>query len=72
MYKRQIIKDSGNGIRKKFQKKIFNPGVTTKRRGWGLGLALAKRIVEKYHDGSIKLIKSTEKGTTFEMKIPID
>ena len=66
-----IISDSGNGIPKKLQKAIFNPGVTTKKRGWGLGLSLAKRIVEQYHGGKLSLLESSEKGTTFEIQLPL-
>lgn len=66
------IKDSGKGISKGKQKTIFNPGYTTKQRGWGLGLSLAKRIIENYHNGKI-FVKMSEvnKGTTFRITIPI-
>ncbi len=61
-----FIKDTGKGILHNLQKKIFTPGFTTKKRGWGLGLSLSKRIVEDYHKGKI-FIKESEmgKGTTF-------
>ncbi len=60
------IKDTGKGIPKKMQQKIFSPGFTTKKRGWGLGLSLAKRIIENYHKGKISVLKSElKKGTTF-------
>ena len=60
------IKDTGKGIPKQLQKKIFSPGFTTKKRGWGLGLSLAKRIIENYHNGKISVLKSElKKGTTF-------
>ncbi len=61
-----FIEDTGKGIPHKLQKKIFTPGFTTKKRGWGLGLSLSKRIVEDYHKGKI-FIKESEmgKGTTF-------
>lgn len=60
------ITDSGKGIPKHLQHKIFSPGFTTKKRGWGLGLSLAKRIIEDYHDGKIAVLKSElKKGTTF-------
>jgi len=55
------IYDTGKGIPKSAYKKIFNPGFTTKKRGWGLGLSLAKRIVEEYHNGKI-FVKSSEIG----------
>ena len=66
-----VIRDTGSGISKKFQKTIFNPGVTTKKRGWGLGLSLAKRIVEQYHDGKLRLIDSSEEGSAFEIVLPL-
>ena len=59
------ISDSGKGIPKSQFKRIFEPGFTTKRRGWGLGLSLTKRIVEEYHKGKIKVQSSQiGKGTT--------
>ncbi len=60
------ISDTGKGIPKNLQQKIFTPGYTTKKRGWGLGLSLAKRIIEDYHNGKISVQKSElNKGTTF-------
>lgn len=60
--------DSGKGIPKNQFKRIFEPGFTTKKRGWGLGLSLTKRIVEEYHNGKIKVLKSEiGKGTTMQM-----
>ena len=60
------VSDTGKGIAKSLHNKIFDPGYTTKRRGWGLGLSLTKRIVEDYHDGKIYVKKSElGKGTTF-------
>ena len=62
------IKDSGPGIPLNLQKKIFEPGFTTKKRGWGLGLSLAKRIIVDYHHGKIFVSESSkEKGTTFKI-----
>lgn len=62
------ISDSGNGIQKNQFKTIFEPGFTTKKRGWGLGLSLTKRIVEEYHKGSIKVLNSEiGKGTTMQV-----
>jgi signal transduction histidine kinase len=60
--------DSGRGISKQNIGKVFKPGFTTKKRGWGLGLSLAKRIIEKYHSGQL-FVKSSEagKGTTFRI-----
>lgn len=64
------VADTGKGIAKKNLKNVFRPGFTTKQRGWGLGLSLAKRIVEEYHDGKI-FVKSSElgKGTTFRIEL---
>lgn len=64
------IKDSGKGITKTNVAKVFNPGFTTKKRGWGLGLALAKRIIDQYHKGKIS-VYSTEigKGTVFRIEL---
>jgi signal transduction histidine kinase len=62
------ISDSGKGIAKAYYKTVFQPGFTTKKRGWGLGLSLAKRIVENYHKGKIFLKQSEiNKGTTFRI-----
>ncbi len=65
------IKDTGKGIARKNFKNVFNPGFTTKKRGWGLGLTLVKRIIEEYHGGKI-YVKESEvgKGTTFAIEIP--
>ena len=64
------VSDTGKGIRKKDLGHVFTPGFTTKQRGWGLGLSLAKRIVEEYHHGRI-FVKSSEvgKGTTFRIEL---
>ena len=62
------VSDTGKGMPKKLFKQIFKPGFTTKKRGWGLGLSLSKRIVEDYHNGKIMVQKSEiNKGTTFEI-----
>lgn len=65
------VKDTGKGIPRKNFKNVFNPGFTTKKRGWGLGLTLVKRIIEEYHGGKI-FVKESEvgKGTTFSIEIP--
>ncbi len=62
------VSDTGKGLHKSQHKTVFNPGYSTKKRGWGLGLSLAKRIIENYHNGKI-FIKSSEigKGTTFRI-----
>lgn len=64
------VSDSGKGISKKNLRNVFRPGFTTKKRGWGLGLSLAKRIVEEYHHGRI-FVKSSEAGvgTTFRIEL---
>lgn len=65
------ISDTGKGISKMDFKKIFTPGYTTKKRGWGLGLSLAKRIIQDYHKGKIYVLKSVKnEGTTFEISLP--
>ena len=62
------VTDSGKGIPKTQFKTIFEPGFTTKKRGWGLGLSLTKRIVEEYHNGRIRVLQSElNKGTTIEI-----
>jgi len=62
------ILDTGKGINKSFFKKIFKPGYTSKKRGWGLGLSLSKRIIEDYHNGKIFVKKSeVQKGTNIEI-----
>jgi hypothetical protein len=67
---RILIKDNGKGIPLNNFKTIFRPGYSTKKRGWGLGLSLAKRIVEDYHKGKIKVLFSEiGNGTTFEIKL---
>lgn len=63
-----LVTDTGNGIPKNQFKRIFEPGFTTKKRGWGLGLSLTKRIVEEYHKGKIKVLQSEiGKGTTIQV-----
>ena len=65
------VKDTGKGIARKNFKTVFNPGYTTKKRGWGLGLTLVKRVVEEYHGGRI-FVKESELGvgTTFRIELP--
>lgn len=66
------VTDTGKGIPRKNQKTVFNPGYTTKKRGWGLGLTLAKRIIEQYHLGHIYVSRSEPGvGTTFAIDIPL-
>ena len=65
-----LISDTGQGLSKKQFKTIFETGFTTKKRGWGLGLSLAKRIIEQYHDGKFKVLSSElGKGTTFQITL---
>lgn len=63
-----LVSDTGKGIPKNQFKRVFEPGFTTKKRGWGLGLSLTKRIVEEYHRGKIKVSHSEiDKGTTMQV-----
>lgn len=67
------VTDTGKGIPRKNHKTVFNPGYTTKKRGWGLGLALAKRIIEQYHGGHIFVAWSEPgRGTTFRIELPLN
>ena len=62
------VSDTGKGIPKRLWKRIFTPGFTTKKRGWGLGLSLAQRIISDYHNGRLRVKESKiDKGTTFEI-----
>jgi signal transduction histidine kinase len=64
------VTDTGKGIPAAQHRTVFEPGFTTKKRGWGLGLSLSKRIVEKYHDGRIAVKRSAPgKGTTFRITL---
>lgn len=65
------ITDTGKGIPKSQWNQVFQPGFTTKKRGWGLGLSLAKRIINDYHNGNIRVTESKkDQGTTFEIMLP--
>ena len=67
-----LVSDTGRGIPSKDHKKIFKPGYTTKKRGWGLGLSLTRRIIEDYHAGRIKVKQSAkDAGTTFQITLRI-
>jgi signal transduction histidine kinase len=67
------ISDTGKGILKRNFKKVFNPGYTSKKRGWGLGLSLARRIIAEYHNGKIRVLKSNpDTGTTMEISLLIN
>ena len=66
-----IIKDDGRGVKLKNQKKIFNSGYTSKKKGWGLGLSLSRRIIVQYHNGKIFIKKSEiNEGTSIEINLP--
>ena len=65
------IRDNGYGISAGAARKLFRPGFTTKKRGWGMGLTLVKRIVEEYHVGKIALVKSQPSETVFQITLPI-
>ena len=67
------VADTGKGIERKHYKTVFRPGFTTKQRGWGLGLSLAKRIIEEYHHGRIYVLRSAPgEGTVFRIELPIN
>ncbi|RKU22459.1 hypothetical protein C6499_20055 [Candidatus Poribacteria bacterium] len=63
--------DNGSGIDRKDQRKIFEPGMSTKAHGWGLGLTVVQRIIREYHHGSIRMVKTSSEGTTFEIQLPV-
>jgi len=66
------VKDQGRGMTLRERRKAFTPGFTTKRRGWGLGLALARRVVHEYHRGRISIVESTPgRGTTVAVALPV-
>lgn len=62
-----LVSDTGNGIQKGQFQEIFQPGVSSKKRGWGLGLSLVKRIVEEYHSGKIRVLSSSKEGTIMQI-----
>ncbi|MES2123779.1 MAG: HAMP domain-containing sensor histidine kinase [Gemmatimonadota bacterium] len=64
------VADDGPGVPRELRRSIFEPGITTKRGGWGIGLALARRVIEEAHEGRLAL-ESTERGTTFQMRFPL-
>jgi signal transduction histidine kinase len=66
-----LVSDTGSGISRGDFNNIFNPGVTTKKRGWGLGLSLVKRIVEEYHKGKIKVLSSSKEGTIMQITLKV-
>jgi signal transduction histidine kinase len=64
------VVDDGPGVAKEIRRTLFEPGITTKRGGWGIGLALARRVVEDAHRGVLAL-ESTDRGASFLMRIPL-
>jgi len=67
---RMLVTDTGRGIPPRVGNKIFEPGFTTKKRGWGMGLALVKRIVTQYHRGRINIAQTSRHGTTIQVVLP--
>ncbi|MDP7633544.1 MAG: ATP-binding protein, partial [Candidatus Latescibacteria bacterium] len=66
-----VVEDNGCGIKAEHLPRVFEPGFSTKKRGWGLGLAFVKRIIEEYHSGRIQVMQSERgQGTTFEISLP--
>jgi len=66
------IQDTGRGMSRSVQRQVFDPGFSTKTRGWGLGLSLVRRIVREYHGGQIVVLRSEEGvGTTFRVTLPL-
>ena len=67
------LEDTGKGMSRRVQRQVFDPGFSTKTRGWGLGLSLVRRIVREYHGGEIAVLRSEEGvGTTFRVTLPLD
>ena len=71
-YVHVLISDTGQGIPKSNFQTIFEPGVTSKKRGWGLGLSLVRRIVEEYHKGKIRVLTSSKQGTVMQISLLIN
>ncbi len=67
-----LVSDTGHGIAKGDYNSIFNPGFTSKKRGWGLGLSLVKRIIEEYHKGKIKVLSSSKNGTIMKISLKLN
>ena len=66
------VEDTGKGMSRRVQRQVFDPGFSTKARGWGLGLSLVRRIVREYHGGQIVILRSEEgQGTTFRVTLPL-
>ena len=62
--------DDGPGLAKDLRRTLFEPGITTKRGGWGIGLALSRRVVEDAHEGAL-VLEPAEKGTCFVIRVPL-
>jgi two-component system, sporulation sensor kinase D len=62
--------DDGPGIAKELRRTLFEPGITTKRGGWGIGLALSRRVVEDAHHGAL-MLEQAERGTCFLLRVPL-
>jgi signal transduction histidine kinase len=65
------VRDTGPGISPDLKERLFNPGVTSKKTGWGVGLALARRIFESMHGGRIELLERNRRGATFQVRLPV-
>jgi two-component system, sporulation sensor kinase D len=66
------VEDNGRGMDSRAAKKIFEPGYSTRRGGWGLGLPLARRVVEEYHHGKLKVLKTSPgRGSLFVIELPV-
>jgi signal transduction histidine kinase len=65
------VEDSGPGIEPGIRDRLFEPGITTKSGGWGVGLSLTRRIIERIHDGRIEVLRSGSSGTVFQIRLPV-
>ena len=70
-FARLEVQDNGGGITVAAARRIFRPGFTTKKRGWGMGLTLVKRIIQDYHSGRVELVRSRPGETVFEIVLPV-
>lgn len=62
--------DDGPGVAKELRRTLFEPGITTKRGGWGIGLALSRRVIEDAHEGAL-MLEQAERGTCFLLRVPL-
>ncbi|MFW5904843.1 MAG: sensor histidine kinase [bacterium] len=65
------VRDTGPGVAAEIRERLFEPGVTTKSGGWGVGLSLARRIVERIHNGTIELVRTGPEGSVFQLRLPV-